>query len=113
AALAAERQQIGHRDLARATDLDRLVQPRVEEPDPDLVALEGELLDQREREAAGEYLALAAHRRRAVDQEVLEAALVLALLLAAIVEQLGVDDLLLEDLAVVGELGQHQRVDVA
>src|SRR6185503_7312944 len=102
AAFAAERQEVRHGDLARAADLDRLVQPGIEEPDPDLVALERELLDQREREAAREHLALATHRGRAVDQEVLQAALVLALLLAAVVEELGVDDLLLEDLAVVG-----------
>ena len=113
AALAAERQQVRHRHLTGATDLDRLVQARVEEPHPDLVALERELLDQREREAAREHLALAAHRGRAVDQEVLQATLVLALLVAAVVEQLVVDDLLLEDLAVVRELGQHERVDVA
>ena len=72
-----------------------------------------ELLDQREREAAREHLALAAHRRRAVDEQILQPALVFALLVAAVVEQLVVDDLLLEDLAVVRELGEHERVDVA
>ena len=40
-------------------------------------------------------------------------AVVLALLVATVIKQLVVDDFLLEDLAVVRELGEHERVDVA
>jgi len=112
-ALRAERQQIRHGHLPRAADLDRLVHARIEEAHPDLVAFERELLDEGEREATCEHLPLATHRGRAVDHDVLEPALVFALLLAAVVEELVVDDLLLEDLAVVGELGEHERIDVA
>src|SRR5207302_10183850 len=106
-------QQVRHRNLPGARDLDRLVQARVEEPDPDLVAFERELLDQREREASREHLTLAAHRRGAIDEQILQAALVLALLVAAVMNEFDVDDLLLEDLAVVRELREHERIDVA
>ena len=67
----------------------------------------------RDGHAAREHLALAAHRGRGVDEEVVDAPLLVGALLAGEVEDLVVDHAPRELEVVPGELGEHHAVDRA
>ena len=72
-----------------------------------------QLLGQRQRQPAREHLARAAHRRAAVDQDVVQRARDLVLALVAVVQQVVGQRLQHEHVVVVRQLAGQQRVDVS
>jgi hypothetical protein len=110
ASLALEREQEGGGELAVAGAVE-LVEARVEEAEGDVFALEKELLAGGDGHPAGEGLALAAHGGRGVDEQVVDSLLLVAALLAGVVEDLVVGEAAGELEVVPGELGQDHAVD--
>ena len=109
-ALAPEGEQVrgGELPVARAV---QLVEARVEEAEGHVLPLEQELLAGRDGHAAGEGLPVAAHRGRGVDEQVVDALLLVAALLAGEVEHLVVGDAPHQLEVVPGQLGEHHAVD--
>ncbi len=109
--LALEAQKPRRRKLRAVAGALNVVETRVEKAHPHLLARQLKLLAERDGEAAREDLAIAAHRGRRIDDQVVEAPRLVGRLFACVKEKLAVDHPASELLLVPRQLGQHHRVD--